>query len=445
MFNRKDAVMAAVAGLLASCGLAMADSPLKSPVLSLEPSVVTAQAGGSDKSLLMQGLDRAGVGSMLSDYGLNVYGWIEGGYTWNHRGNHADQLIIPGPFNHEYGDHFMMNQLVLRLEKAVDPTKFDVGGMIELMYGSDAARIHSYGGGGYDGSDLSDNNDPNDPLAVANLHPIWQFDVPQAYVDVNVPVGNGLKIRAGKFVTLMGYETIDPRTNPFYSHSYLFSAIPFTHFGVLGSYQINEQLGTTVGVTRGWDMFTEDNNGCAIDVIGQVVYTPSKSIKAVFNYSVGPENFGDTGHYRVAANPILYWQVTEQMLFGVEGLYIYDGGYNGSPGDTGHYGDVWGVALYGSYKINDMFTVNARAEKAHTYLGSFGGIDIDSFGGVPTLNMYEFTLGVTITPLPNDQYFKGFMIRPEVRYDWCEDDIYQTSDGGFQDQLTFGADLIFQF
>ena len=111
-------------------------------------------------------------------------------------------------------------RLLFCFERQVDTTKFDVGGMIELyMYGSDAARIHSRGLG-YNGSDSSDDNNPVDPLAVANLHPIWQFDISQAYVDVNLPVGNGLQVRVGKFVTLMGYEAIDPRGNPFYSHSY---------------------------------------------------------------------------------------------------------------------------------------------------------------------------------------------------------------------------------
>ena len=63
-----------------------------------------------------------------------------------------------------------------------------------------------------------------DPEADDRFNPEYQFDITQAYIDVNVPMGNGLIIRTGKFVSLMGYETIDPRGNPFYSHSYLFSA-----------------------------------------------------------------------------------------------------------------------------------------------------------------------------------------------------------------------------
>src|SRR5262249_6316108 len=121
---------------------------------------------------------------------------------------------------------------------------------------------------------------------------------------------------------------------------------------------------------------------------------------------------------------------------------------------THAYGDVWGLAIYASYKINDMFTVNGRVEKYHAYsdgLGAQGdssdGIPgfNDANGHVPTINVYEATLGVTITPMPKDPWLKGLMIRPEIRYDWSEDHLLPTNSHNFRDQLTFGADVIFQF
>ena len=455
MYYRKDAVFMAVAGLLASSGFAMADATPKTS-LSLDPTVLRADDASSE-GLLMMGLGKAGAAQAIKDAKLNIYGWVETGYTFNHRhagsGRNAP-VITPGPFNHEYGNHFMLNQLVLRVEKQIDPKKFEIGGMVELMYGSDAARIHATGLG-YNGSDATDDNGtisgPVDDLAVANLHPIWQFDVPQAYVDIGVPVGNGLRLRVGKFVTLLGYETIDPRTNPFYSHSYLFNAVPFTQLGVMGDYKVNDNLEVQLGVTRGWDIALEDNNGCAIDVLGQVAYKFNDQINAVVNFSVGPENGAypaegkhDSGHYRVAIDPIVYWQVTKALKVGVEGLYIYDGGINGNgTDDTHHYGDVWGAAGYVGYTVNDMLTINGRLEKAHVNLASFGGTSQDS-----DINLYEITLGVTVTPLPKDPYLKGLSIRPEIRYDFTDAGRGAfTANGGtsYKDQLTFAADVIFAF
>lgn len=455
MIVRKDAVSVAVAGLLACSGFAFADGTVPPKAsLTLDPAMLTADEAPPQTGLLMSALDKIGAAKPLTDNQIKIYGWIEGGYTWLHR-HHQDELIIPGPFNHEFGNHFMLNQLDLRFEKSVDPTKLDIGGMIELMYGSDAARIHATGLG-YDGSDATDDDDvanvgTDDILAVTNLHPIQQFDIPQAYVDVNLPVGNGLKFRVGKFVTLLGYETIDPRTNPFYSHSYLFSAVPFTHVGVLAAYQINDQWAVTAGITRGWDIALEDNNGSAIDSIGQIAFTPNKQWQFVLNYSVGPENSGDSSHYRTVIDPIVYWQVTDAFKLGLEGLYLYDGGINGdaTTGVTHAYGDVWGAALYAGYKINDYFTLNGRLEKAHSMLASFAGVNVaQAFGTVPALNAYETTLGVTITPMPRDPIGKNLTIRPEIRYDWTDSTafkFYQAGGNAYKDQLTFGADVIFQF
>src|SRR4051812_47953688 len=193
MIYRKDAVLVAVASLLASCGFAMADTTEATDTkLSLDPRVMTV-ADAPPAAPLMGLLDKAGAGSTLSSAGLNVYGWIEAGYTYNHRHHGDDGPIAPGPFNHEVGNHFMMNQLDLRIERAVDTTKLDVGGMIELLYGTDAGFTHS-SGWGFNGNDPTDDNNPFD--AVPDKYRAnYQFDVLQAYIDVNLPVGNGLKIR----------------------------------------------------------------------------------------------------------------------------------------------------------------------------------------------------------------------------------------------------------
>jgi len=190
-------------------------------------------------------------------------------------------------------------------------------------------------------------------------------------------------------------------------------------------------------------------------VIGQVAYKVNDAINAVFNFTVGPENGAypaggqkhDSGHYRVALDPIVYWQVTKALKVGVEGLYVYDGGVNGDGvSDTHHYGDIWGAAAYAGYTVNDYFTVNGRLEKAHVNLRSAAGFD-PSFLSEP-ISLYEVTLGVTITPMPKDPYLKGLIVRPEIRYDFTDSSRgAYTANGGnsYQDQLTFAADVIFAF
>jgi len=487
MFYRKDAVFMAVAGILASAGFAVADNTaVKTPVLTLDP---VATVDNAPDGLLMQGLGKVpGAGDALKQAGINIYGWVEGGYTYDHRhGRKTVAPILPGPFNHEFGgsigplgghsngyyaggttggdrNHFMLDQVDLRFERTVRSDKWDVGGLIEVQYGTDADAIHSnglaMGNESYQGSGGS-NQINTGKNADDRFNPQYQFDLTQAYIDVNVPVGNGLIIRTGKFVTLMGYETLDPRGNPFYSHSYLFSAIPFTHTGVLGIYNFNDQWKLTAGFSRGWDQSVEDNNGSAIDTIGQLVYTPNKQWQAILNWSVGPEDDHDTSHYRTAIDGILRWKATDKLTLGFEAIYVYDGGRNADGisqfGFSHAYGDQWGGALYGAYMFNDYCTLNLRLEKFHDY--AFSPLDQSALaleslnsglggnGGAHSsaINFYSITAGVAVHPFPKDPIGKNLVVRPEVRYTYSEDHIFFESSGAFKDQLVFAADVIFGF
>ena len=452
MFQRK-AVFFAVAGLLASSGYALAGNAPKTS-LSLDPTVITADAP-ADRAPLMMALDKVGAAKPLDDIGLNIYGWVESGYSYNHRHASRNFGILPGPFNVEHGNHYTFNQLDIRFERQVDTKKFDVGGMVEVLYGLDANHIHSTGLPFW-GSDPSTTDQA---LATRDTNSAYPgFDIPQAYVTVNIPVGNGLQLKAGKFDTLLGYETVDPRGNLFYSHSWIFNALPYSATGILGTYQFTDALSVTAGISRGWDQTLEDSgpNGgsCAIDALGNITYKINNQITAQLNWSTGPENFMDTSHYRTALDPIVTWAVTDKLNLAVEGLYIYDGGMNGNaPSVTHAYGDVWGAAAYASYTVNEYLTVNARAEKAHAYSSGYGGYTISQLpsvpsGAIPALNAYEITLGVTVTPMPKDPILKNLSVRPEIRYDFTDSSAYRffPANGNFyKDQLTFAADVIFKF
>jgi hypothetical protein len=465
--SKKNAAIMSFAGLCA-CRLALADPIPDDPSLSLRPAILADGAAAPvEEAPLMQLLDKAGAARPLSALGLNLYGWIESGYTYQHRPHHSLDAaggvipILPGPFNHEVGNHYMLNQVDLRLERIVDSSKFDVGGLMELMYGTDAGFVHS-SGLGFNGNDPSDNNSPAD-IVPDKYRADYQFDITQAYIDVNVPVGNGLKIRSGKFVTLLGYETIDPRSNPFYSHSWLFSALPFTQTGILGSYQFSDQWSVTAGITRGWDQTLEDSGPdggtCAVDGLGQVAWTPGKQWAIYLNWNVGPQDFGDTSHYRTVLDPIVTWQATERLRFAAEGLYIYDGGMNTDVLTTGvshAYGDAWGAALYASYACCDYVTLNARVEGYHSSASSFNfagtNAAVGALAGLPPqfqpATVYAITLGVALTPFPGDPIGKNLLIRPEIRYDFSDEDLFLTGPAitdNYKDQLTFAADVIFKF
>jgi len=453
MRNRNNAVSLAVAALLASAGFAYGQTPPVAPSLSLDPQALRLDEAAAPDPLLTQGLAKIGLGDALKKAGLSVGGYVESGYTMNHR-NHSQALdtgkLTGVGFNTEHGNHYMLNQVDLFVSRDVDLKKFDVGGKVEVLYGTDASAIHSNG--------LMLGNESSRDLGDDNLHPQYQFDIEQAYVDVALPVGNGLKVRAGKFDTLLGYESINPNSNPFYSHSYIFQAEPFTHTGIIGIYQLTDALSVTGGVTRGWDQALKDNNG-AIDGIFQVSYALTKAWTVSLQGTVGPEDTQDTAHWRLAPDLTTTYTLNDKWSIGAEAIYIYDGGLNNKFGNTfstadsgrtadavhgavGTYGDVWGAALYVAYKIDDRFTVNFRGEKLHDYSQSV-------VSGPSATNWYEATLGMTITPLPKDRLLSGIKVRPEIRYDYNDTtDAYASGRGpadSYKDQLSYGFDLIVNF
>src|SRR3954468_23929874 len=258
MSHRKGSALLAASALLACAGLVRAaepqvDVPATVSGLSLSNPVHLADTGPADTSL-MGVADKLGVGKPLNDYGITIGGYVEGSVSYNFRNVKINSGHV---FDFEAQDP-TLNQAVVYIDKAIDFKKkeFQIGGHIEMMYGADARLIHANGIMDHPGLGSGPNN---------------QFDPTQFYLDVFLPVGNGLNIRAGKFVTLIGQEVINPTGNALYSHSYLFGfAIPFTHTGVYGTYAITDAITVDLGVSRGWEQGFKDNNHDSIDVFGRV-------------------------------------------------------------------------------------------------------------------------------------------------------------------------------
>ena len=197
-----------------------------------KPDTTVAEAAAKPETPprpLMALLDGTSFGDALKEARINIFGHAEA--SWTHNFSSDDRIIVGRVFDLEHDDP-TFNQLDLTVERSVvvSPDQWDLGGRVEWIWGGDARLIHSVGLFDHYGFDDGPDN---------------QFDLNQAYVDVNVPLGKGLRVRAGKFVTLLGQEVINPIGNALYSHSYLFGyAIPFTHTGVLGTYALSDKVTT---------------------------------------------------------------------------------------------------------------------------------------------------------------------------------------------------------
>jgi hypothetical protein len=402
---------------------------------------LTQAAGAADKAAYMQetdkgrkpmmaAADRTGFGQMLDDIGIDISGHAEVSYSYNFRRPEGDVNV--GHVFDDQHDEFYLNQIDVTVARSLTADdnavsgysdKVNVGFKMEWIYGQDARLIHSNGLFDHYVDDEARNE---------------EFDLNQAYVEVGVPVGNGLLFTAGKFVTPIGYELINPTLNPLYSHSYLFGfAIPFTHTGVLAKYSFDENFSLTGGVVRGWEQSLEDNN-----------QDPSYLVSAAYNWApgsggepinfivtgiTGPEQTDDVDSWRTLIDVIVSTKVSDQLTLGLNGDWGYEeeAELTDEGVATGKQAQWYGVAAYAKYDVSDMFAINARGEWFN---------DKDNSRGLGT-NVYEATVGVTIKPFANHEIGSNLVFRPEIRYDYAQEGIFD----GQNDQITVAADVIFTF
>jgi hypothetical protein len=373
---------------------------------------------------LMNLLDQAGLAKPLDDAKIKVFGYVEGSYTKNLSGGEP----IPGFDRFNPGRLFdfepedpTLNQVALSVERTVayrNAKAFDVGFRVDTVYGSDARFIHANGLDFY-----------NDPQPILDFGADEQFDLFQAYVDVAAPVGNGLRVRLGKFAY---FKTIDPNVSPFYSRSFSYNpqALPFTLTGGLASYAVDNKLLLEGGVVRGWDQALKDNNGSVSFVAGALYQFNPSDPKTPFVYAkaiTGPEVEGDTGAYRTVVDVVFGFSPTDGLNLFVDALYG-QGSFTAATEDARWYG----AAGYALYKVSDVVTVNGRLEWYRDEDGATLGA---------AASFYAATLGVTITPFPKDPWASGIKIRPEVRYDYATTGNFN----GDHDQVTVAVDAIVNF
>ncbi len=420
-------MVGAAAAVLALTSAAWADdfmSAYSQDGLSVNPSApLLADASTPDKPL-MSGLDAIGIGGPMKDLGLNLYGYVEVGYLYDAtvpsnltgpKSFPGDLIFFPGPDKNKV----ILDQVDLTLERTVDASKgkFDIGFRVEGIFGRDAVFTHSNG--------ILDNSNKDGGGEDD------QLDLEQAYLTFAIPLGTGLTVKAGKFDTLLGFESINPTQNYFFTHSYIFSfGVPFTQTGILGSYNVTDDINVTAGITRGWNQSTSDNNG-AIDFLGQAVYTLSSSLSLTGNLSVGPEAFQDNKDYFAVPELIAQYKASDSLNLDADVLY----------GFANHISQWYGIAAYANYTLTKNFALNGRAEFYHDGRGATTGAGT---GG--DVNFWEFTAGVDITPLPDNEYLSSLQLRPEARLDLADQGAFDFNGTSGQDsQLVLAVDAIWSF
>ncbi len=354
-----------------------------------------------------------------------ISGFASASYMYDFNDTHGTRTVDGRTFD-THANQFALNKFKLALEKplSANPTNWAVGYRADLIFGEDASVIHS-----------------SSALGAGSFNLGNDGDLEQAFVDINIPIGNGLKVIVGKTVTLMGVEVIEEVANPNFSEGNQFLFVEnFTQTGVQLAYKWNDSLDTEFVVFNGWDQLPDNNN--AVSFMGRLGYAmDSNTTFSVLGYG-GPEHTTvpgggtgtSTGNWRDGVELIGQHKFTDKLNSYVQ----LDYGREQKVVDLGDSEWVAG-GLWLTYDFTDKIELAFRQD----YLRDKDGARTDGStlnGGVPFVpgagpELYSSTLTLNYKPIDNVQ------IRPEFRWDHSDKDVYN----GIKDQFTLGMGVAYLF
>jgi len=222
--------------------------------------------------------------------------------SYNYNFNNPANNVNVGQGYENNANQFMLNKFTLILQKPVEYNAFDwkAGFFTEFIFGQDAAFTQARG---------------------LSLGP--NGDLEQAYVQVNAPVGNGIKVIFGKYVTPIGYELVENELNPNWTAGYQWTLFePFTHTGLQLGYKINNEWEVNLYVNNGWDDVTDNNH--SLSYMGRVYYAPNDNTSFTLIGFGGPEQTavnvdattgvpGADGHWREGVDFVVTHKCTPKL------------------------------------------------------------------------------------------------------------------------------------
>jgi Putative beta-barrel porin-2, OmpL-like. bbp2 len=319
---------------------------------------------------------------------------------------------------------FALNMIELVADKAPDATASRVGYHVALGFGQAMNLVNA--------GELASPSVPGTPV-LAPPTTITNFDqyLKEGYLEYLAPVGKGLQINVGKFVTPAGAEVIETKDNWNYSRGLLFSwAIPYFHFGVSGKYAFNSKFALTGYLMNGWNNSVDNNSGKTTGFTA--AWTPNSKFGLIENYLVGPEQSNDNSDFRHLTDTVVTYTPNAKLSF----MANYDYGHDRTPVLTPGLtttAPVWwtGIAGYIKYAPNATWAIATRGEWFKDHNGVSTGT---------AQNVGEFTLTL------QRMLASKIITRLEFRRDMSDQDVFPYRTGLFRDaQNTVTLGMVYAF
>ncbi len=385
---------------------------------------------------------KTSIASLLGPVTLSGFGDAYYGYDPNHPfNNQAGLRSFEAPTN---GFNFNMAELILDKPADASTAEGRLGYHVSAGYGYAAKIIN-----GSDNTGFGDGSN---------------FFLKEAYLDYIVPIGKGLTVTVGKFVTPMGAEVIESNANWNYSRGLLFDyAIPLFHFGANAKYTFNSKWALTGYLVNGWNNTIINHDS---DVTGassgltygaSLAYTPTAKWSFTENYFAGPvtdaysdETGASLNDWKQISDTVIAYTPNTKWAFQINGDYGFGPRYYKECDDDSIVKpefvftcsppspavNWWGVAGYTKYTLSPKTNFAVRYEYFDDPQGYVGLTDGDRGWAQEVTGTYSYNVT------------SAFLFRTEYRYDFASRPIFDESfsnEKSVKEQSTVTLGFVYTF
>ncbi len=235
--------------------------------------------------------------------------------------------------------------------------------------------------------------------------------IQQAYVGWKAPIGRGLLLQGGVFLSPIGYEGMAVKDNWNWSRSNLFFGLPFYHTGLKATYEFTDRLSAMFLVSNGWNSVVDNNSGKSVAT--QWIYKVPDRLALSLLYFGGNERPTGAPEGQPWRHLFDVWSqidVTKRLSFALQGNVGFENNTFGT--------SYWGTgAIYVRVQPTDWLYLAARGDRFWEHVASNSSGTASSIFW-PAGWVSSGTLTADVRPHDNLSF------RLEFRHDEAEDNMF---------------------
>jgi hypothetical protein len=284
--------------------LAVLGSSSEAAAQSTTATVATATAATIEKTALTEEAPPATEGTIEPSTGASVVltGYAEAFYQWNFNDPSNDITNFRG-FDNRHNSFTIANAVIDAFG-----TLGPVSVRLALQFGHTAETYY-----------LAEPLSPGAGGAATTGASVWKF-LQQVNVGYQAPLGAGLSIEAGIFLSPVGPEGLAIKDQWNWSRSNLFFGLPFYHTGLKLSYPLTDRLMLMIMGCNGWNSVVDNNAAKSIAV--ELGYAITDTIVSHILYFGGierPAGAPEGKPWRNLIDAYVTWSVTSWLSLNLHG------------------------------------------------------------------------------------------------------------------------------